>query len=44
VLRSGNIRTMFGMVLACPTQPVPRLTVAVGAGVQALPLDVTLER
>jgi hypothetical protein len=44
VLRSGNIRTMFGMVLACPTQPVPQLTVAVGAGVQALPLDVTLER
>jgi hypothetical protein len=44
VLRSGDIRTMFGMVLACPTQPVPRLTVAVGAGVQALPLDVTLER
>jgi hypothetical protein len=44
VLRSGDVRTMFGMVLACPTRPVPKLTVAVGAGVQALPLDVTLER
>ncbi|HEU4398875.1 MAG TPA: hypothetical protein VFU54_13705 [Actinomycetota bacterium] len=44
VLRGGDIRTMFGMVLACPTQRVPRLTVAVGAGVQALPLDVALEQ
>jgi hypothetical protein len=43
LLRSGNIRTMFGMVLACRTRPVPRLEVAVGAGVQALRVDATLE-
>jgi hypothetical protein len=43
LLRSGNIRTMFGMVLACRTRPVPRLTVAVGAGVQALRVNATME-
>lgn len=43
VLRSGDVRSMFGMVLACPTRPVPRLTVAVGAGVQALRVDAALE-
>jgi hypothetical protein len=42
VLHSGDVRTMFGMVLSCPTGPVSRLTLAVGAGVQALPLGVTL--
>jgi hypothetical protein len=44
VLRSGDVRTMFGMVLACPTAPVPRLQVAVGAGVRAVPVDATLQR
>jgi hypothetical protein len=43
LLRSGDVRSMFGMVLACPTRPVPRLTVAVGAGVEALNVDATLE-
>jgi hypothetical protein len=42
VLRSGDVRSTFGMALSCPTGPVSRLTLAVGAGVQALPLDVTL--
>jgi hypothetical protein len=31
-----------GIVLSCPTRPVPRLTVAVGVGARALPLDATL--
>jgi hypothetical protein len=31
-----------GIVLDCPTRPVPRLTVALGAGARILPLDVTL--
>jgi hypothetical protein len=44
VLRGGDGRPTAGMVLACPTRPVPRLTVGVGAGVQALRLGVTLER
>jgi hypothetical protein len=44
VLRSGDIRSMFGMVLSCRTTPVSRLEVAVGAGVQAVPVDATLER
>jgi hypothetical protein len=44
VLRSGEIRTMFGMVLSCRTAPVSRLTVAVGAGVQAVPVTAVLER
>jgi hypothetical protein len=43
LLRSGDIRTMFGMVLTCRTRPVPRLTVAVGAGVQALRVDATMK-
>jgi hypothetical protein len=43
LLRSGDIRSMFGMVLACPTRPVPRLEVAVGAGVQALRVAAALE-
>jgi hypothetical protein len=43
VLRSDGPPT-GGLVLACPTRPVPRLTVGVGAGVQALRLGVTLER
>jgi hypothetical protein len=43
LLRSGDIRTMFGMVLVCPTRPVPRLEVAVGAGVQTLRVDTALE-
>jgi hypothetical protein len=44
VLRSGDIRTMFGMVLSCRTAPVSRLEVAVGAGVQAVPAGATLQR
>jgi hypothetical protein len=44
VLRSGDIRSMFGMVLSCRTAPVSRLTVAVGAGVQAVPVAAVLER
>jgi hypothetical protein len=44
VLRSGDGPPTAGMVLACPTGPVPRLTVGVGAGVRALRLGVTLER
>jgi hypothetical protein len=35
-------RDAQGIVLDCPTRPVPRLTVAVGAGARILPLDVTL--
>jgi hypothetical protein len=31
-----------GLVLSCPAQPVPRLTVAVGVGAGRLPLEVTL--
>jgi hypothetical protein len=31
-----------GIVLSCPTRPVPRLTVAVGVGARMLPLHVTL--
>ena len=42
VFRSGD--TMFGMVLSCRTAPVSRLTVAVGAGVQAVPVGAVLER
>lgn len=32
----------LGIVLVCPTRPATRLTVAVGAGVQAVDLDATL--
>jgi hypothetical protein len=32
------------MVLACQTRPVPRLTVAVGAGVHVLRLGDTLQQ
>jgi hypothetical protein len=42
VFRSGD--TMSGMVLSCRTAPVSRLTVAVGAGVQAVPVGAVLER
>jgi hypothetical protein len=31
-----------GIVLSCPTRPVPRLTVALGVGARRLPLDATL--
>jgi hypothetical protein len=44
VLRVGEAPTTDGLVLACRTRPVPRLTVAVGAGVQALRLGVTLQQ
>jgi hypothetical protein len=32
----------LGIVLSCPTRPVPRLTVAVGVGARIVPLDATL--
>jgi hypothetical protein len=31
-----------GIVLSCPTRPVPQLTVALGVGARMLPLDATL--
>jgi hypothetical protein len=31
-----------GIVLSCPTRPVPRLTVAVGVGARIIPFDATL--
>ena len=31
-----------GIVLSCPTRPVPQLTVALGVGARTLPLDATL--
>jgi hypothetical protein len=31
-----------GLVLACPARPVPRLTVAIGAGLDTVDLDATL--
>jgi hypothetical protein len=43
VLRVGEAPTTDGLVLACRTRPVPRLTVAVGAGVEALRLGATLQ-
>jgi hypothetical protein len=44
VLRVGEAPTTDGVVLACAARPVPRLTLAVGAGVQALPLGATLQQ
>jgi hypothetical protein len=35
-------QSVQGLVLSCPTRPVPRLTVAVGVGATMLPLEVTL--
>jgi hypothetical protein len=35
-------RNLRGIVLSCPTRPVPRLTVAVGFGASTIPLDATL--
>jgi hypothetical protein len=32
-----------GIVLSCPTRPVPRLTVAVGVGARIIPFDATLQ-
>jgi hypothetical protein len=37
-----NQQFIQGIVLACPTRPVPRLTLALGAGAGLVPLDVTL--
>ena len=31
-----------GLVLSCPTRPVPRLTVAVGVGARMLPFEASL--
>jgi hypothetical protein len=38
----GGQQPVQGIVLSCPTRPVPRLTVAVGLGARTLPLDATL--
>jgi hypothetical protein len=35
-------QSVQGMVLGCPTRPVPELTVAVGVGARIIPLDATL--
>jgi len=37
-----GVQAVQGLVLSCPTRPVPRLTVAVGVGARMLPLEVTL--
>jgi hypothetical protein len=37
-----SAQSVQGLVLSCPTRPVPRLTVAVGAGARMLPLEATL--
>jgi hypothetical protein len=37
-----NQQFVQGLVLVCPTRPVPWLTLALGAGAGLLPLDVTL--
>jgi hypothetical protein len=37
-----GVVSVQGLVLSCPARPVPRLTVAVGAGARMLPLEVTL--
>ena len=37
-----GVQSVQGLVLSCPARPVPRLTVAVGAGARMLPLEVTL--
>jgi hypothetical protein len=38
----STAQNVQGLVLSCPTRPVPRLTVAVGVGARMLPLEVTL--
>jgi hypothetical protein len=35
-------QTVQGIVLSCPTRPVPTLTVALGVGARIIPFDVTL--
>ena len=35
-------QSVQGIVLSCPTRPVPQLTVAVGVGARIIPLDATL--
>ena len=37
-----GVVSVQGLVLSCPTRPVPRLTVAVGVGATMLPLEATL--
>ena len=37
-----SAQNVQGLVLSCPTRPVPRLTVAVGVGATMLPLEATL--
>jgi hypothetical protein len=41
--RDDNQQGAQGIVLVCPAQPTPRLTVALGVGVQTVPLDATLQ-
>ena len=35
-------QSVQGLVLSCPTRPVPELTVAVGVGARTIPLEATL--
>jgi hypothetical protein len=37
-----GVQAVQGLVLSCPTRPVPRLTVAVGVGARMLPFEATL--
>jgi hypothetical protein len=37
-----SAQSVQGLVLSCPTRPVPRLTVALGVGARMLPLEATL--
>jgi hypothetical protein len=40
--RDPNQQGADGIVLSCPTRPVPRLTVALGVGARIIPLQATL--
>ena len=39
---NSSQQSVQGIVLSCPTRPVPQLTVAVGVGARIIPLDATL--
>ena len=41
--RDDNQQGTQGIVLACPAQPTPRLTVALGVGNRTVPLEATLQ-
>jgi hypothetical protein len=38
----GSQQSVQGLVLSCPTRQVPELTVAIGVGARAIPLEATL--